>query len=329
MALLAGHRLVECKLIDGTIISAWLYEAAGPAPAIIMSHGFNCVKEMALPEVAEGFHALGYNVFFYDARSVGSSGGSPRNLIDPLQMAEDLSGENPSREQDGCPECKGRELTLSLTADIYTYVSRLPSVDASRIILWGLSVGAVITACSAAVDHRPRAVVMICPLFSFIQPQKRHGAFAQVIQDRVSQMRGNKPHEIAPFTPRGDNPIGMAGAGGAGGRESYAFMRLAKERGAVGFRDRIALQTYYKLAFFRPADYVDMISAPVLMVVPELDLMSDPEEQMAAFKRIEAPGSKLHFASGKGHLNVATGQGGVELVKLTNDFIQGVLEGTG
>jgi len=54
---------------------------------------FNCVKEMALPEVAEGFHLLGYNVFFYDARSVGGSQGHPRNLIDPLQMAEDLSGE--------------------------------------------------------------------------------------------------------------------------------------------------------------------------------------------------------------------------------------------
>jgi alpha-beta hydrolase superfamily lysophospholipase len=48
---------------------------------------------MALPEVAEGFHSLGFNVLFYDARSVGGSGGHPRNLIDPLQMAEDLSGE--------------------------------------------------------------------------------------------------------------------------------------------------------------------------------------------------------------------------------------------
>lgn len=47
---------------------------------------------MALPDVAEDFHALGYNVFLYDARSVGSSGGHLRNLIDPLQMAEDLSG---------------------------------------------------------------------------------------------------------------------------------------------------------------------------------------------------------------------------------------------
>lgn len=47
---------------------------------------------MTLPEVAEGLHARGYNVLLYDARSVGGSEGQPRNLVSPLQMAEDLSG---------------------------------------------------------------------------------------------------------------------------------------------------------------------------------------------------------------------------------------------
>ncbi|KAK3313627.1 Alpha/Beta hydrolase protein [Apodospora peruviana] len=290
------YREVECKTLDGTTISAWFYEAPGPAPAIIMSHGFNCVKEMALPEVAEAFHSLGYNVLFYDARSVGASAGKPRNLIDPLQMAEDLS-------------------------DIYTYVSRLPSVDSSRMILWGLSVGAVISASCAAVDHRPKAVVMVCPLFTFDQPHRRDAAFAQIIKDRVSQLRGNPPHEIVPFNARGENILGMAGSGGPGGHESYAFMRLAKEHGAAGFRDKTALQTYHKLAYFRPAEYVDMIKAPVLMVVPELDLISQPEEQKAAFARITAPGSKLHLAVGKGHMSVATGEAGLELVKVTDAFI--------
>lgn len=47
---------------------------------------------MTLPEVAESFYFHGWNVFLYDARSVGESDGTPRNLLDPLQMAEDLSG---------------------------------------------------------------------------------------------------------------------------------------------------------------------------------------------------------------------------------------------
>lgn len=48
---------------------------------------------MTLPEVAETFHSSGFNVFLYDARSVGGSDGKPRNLLDPLRIAEDLSGE--------------------------------------------------------------------------------------------------------------------------------------------------------------------------------------------------------------------------------------------
>lgn len=47
---------------------------------------------MTLPDVAEAFQTLGYNVLLYDGRSVGESGGRLSNLIDPLQMAEDLSG---------------------------------------------------------------------------------------------------------------------------------------------------------------------------------------------------------------------------------------------
>ena len=116
---LSRVRPVECKTIDGTLIAGNLYAVEGTAPAIIMSHGvrflvaldslpnmsmscecgaynstqFNCIKEMALPEVAEAFQSAGYNVLLYDARSVGASGGKPRNLVNPLQMAEDLSGE--------------------------------------------------------------------------------------------------------------------------------------------------------------------------------------------------------------------------------------------
>lgn len=53
---------------------------------------FNCVKEMSLAETAEGFQRAGYNVFLYDSRSVGGSGGFPRNQINPHQHAEDVSG---------------------------------------------------------------------------------------------------------------------------------------------------------------------------------------------------------------------------------------------
>ncbi|KAI0903864.1 alpha/beta-hydrolase [Ustulina deusta] len=295
------HRLVECKTIDGTSISGWLYTVDGPAPAIIMSHGFNCVKEMTLPDVAEAFHSHGFNVLLYDARSVGASGGQPRNLLNPLQMAEDLS-------------------------DIYTYVAGLPSVDSSQIVLWGMSFGAVVSATSAAVDRRPKAIVMVCPLFSYVKPDRADKAYVQLIKDRVSQLRGNEAYSLPPFTPKGDNPIGFGGAGGSGGIRAYQLMKAASELGHPDFRDRITLQTYQKLALFRPKEYMDMVKAPVMMVIPELDDISPPEEQREAFDRIKAP-KQEYFAKGKDHLNIATGDGSKEMVAATVEFFRVVLAG--
>ena len=47
---------------------------------------------MSVTETAEGFQSVGYNVLLYDARSVGASGGFPRNQINPMQIVEDVSG---------------------------------------------------------------------------------------------------------------------------------------------------------------------------------------------------------------------------------------------
>ncbi|KAJ8063558.1 hypothetical protein OCU04_007430 [Sclerotinia nivalis] len=275
MVFFQRYQPAECKTIDGTTIAGWLYTVDGPAPAIIMSHGFNCVKELTLPEVAEAFQASGFNVFLYDARSVGASGGQPRNLIDPLQMAEDLS-------------------------DIYTYVAGLPSVDPKSIVLWGMSFGGVVSACSAAVDRRPKAVVML---------------------------RGNEPYQLAPFTPKGDNPIGMGGAGGPGGVEAYNLMKAASKLGHPDFRDCLTLQTYQKLAMFRPKEYMDMIRTPVMIIIPELDDISPPKEQREAFARIQSP-KREYFAKGKGHLNIATGEGSKEMVAATVGFLKEALAST-
>jgi esterase/lipase len=189
-----------------------------------------------------------------------------------------------------------------------------------------MSFGGVVSATCAALDRRAKAIVMVCPLFTYVKPHKADKAYAQLVKDRVSQLRGNAPLSIAPFTPAGDNPIGMGGAGGPGGLEAYGLMKAAADLGHPTFSDRITFQTYAKLALFRPMEYMDMLRAPTMMVIPELDDISAPEEQKAAFDRIVCP-KRVYHATGKGHLNIATGEGSNELVATTVKFFRDALDG--
>lgn len=294
---------------------------------------------MTLPEVAETFHSNGFNVLLYDARSVGASDGEPRNLLDPLRIAEELAGEYriatyaenlPSwlvaRDVRHCWTGLGWLTFSRPPADIVTYVAGLPTVDSRNIVLWGMSFGAAVSACAAAIDQRPKALVMVCPLFDYVQPHKADKAFSLLIKDRVSQLRGNDPYYLAPFTSSGDNLIGMGGAGGPGGMEAFRLMSRAAESNHPDFRDQISLQTYQKLAMWRPKAYMDMIKSPTMIIIPELDNISSPLEQQDAFNMLKSP-KKLYWAKGKGHLSILTGEGSHELIMDTVRWLEEIVGG--
>ena len=191
-----------------------------------------------------------------------------------------------------------------------------------------MSFGGTISACAAAIDRRVAAVLMVCPIFSFIRPDKRVKAFAQLMRDRDSQLRGNEPFTLQPFNSKGENPIGYAGSGGPGGQEAYSLMRAAVERGHPNFRDRITLQSYHKMALFRPKEVMEELleKIPIMMMVPELDNISPPAEQMEVFERLKTP-KRMYLAKGKGHLSILSGEGSDRLLDAEIGFFEAALKG--
>ncbi|KAK4246252.1 Alpha/Beta hydrolase protein [Corynascus novoguineensis] len=298
MSSFTPRRTVKCKTIDGIALEAWLWEVAGPAPAIIMTHGLNCVKEWSLDETAEAFHKAGYNVLLYDPRGIGGSEGVPRNQPDPWQYAEDIS-------------------------DVVSYVITLPTVDPHKILLWGISFGASVAACAGAVDPRVTAILMVAPIFKFIRPDKRKKLFTQLMKDRRSQLSGNEPLYLPPYDSNGENPAGYGGSGGPCAKEAYMLMELGAQR--YGYRNRITLQTFHKLALFRPQDFLqEMLNdTPVMMVVPENDTMSLPVDQVAAFECFKCP-KRLHMARNKGHMDILSGEGFTENLSAMIEFFNSV-----
>src|SRR5246127_4447403 len=77
---------------EGVTLRGWFYTAegaTGPAPTIVMAHGFSAVKEMYLDRFAEVFAAAGLNALVFDNRNFGASDGEPRQEIDPWAQVRD------------------------------------------------------------------------------------------------------------------------------------------------------------------------------------------------------------------------------------------------
>ncbi|KAF7593594.1 hypothetical protein BBP40_011214 [Aspergillus hancockii] len=133
---------VALKTLDGLTLVGRLYPAEKRGPGIIMTPGFNCVKEMFIPEVAERFQAEGITALIYDPRTLGESEGEPRNNIDPMMQTSDNS-------------------------DALMFMRALPIVDPEAIAFWGQSFAGTIALCAAALDKRAKLCISICPLLDF------------------------------------------------------------------------------------------------------------------------------------------------------------------
>ena len=323
------HEEVSFQTLDGLTIRGWLYPAKARGPAIIITPGvslpilllpfapspkrqaikdrkltfrsqFNCVKEMFVPDVAEAMQNAEITALIYDPRSLGESDGSPRNNIDPMMQASDYS-------------------------DALTFLRTLPIVDPAAIAFWGQSFAGTIALCAAALDKRAACCVSICPLLNFeLTPEKFPKVLAKSMQDRESRAAGNEPVFLPVLTPDGKNPAGM---GLGADKEEFDYMVNAKSRGAPRHENRTTLQSYYKIIMWQPHGIMKyMAPTPVLMVVPECDMISPPEEQFALFETFPSP-KCVHVAPGKGHLNVLSGEEFPALSQLQAEFVVKAVKG--
>src|SRR5260370_35681685 len=79
-----------------------------------MAHGCAAVKEHGLAKFAEAFADAGFVVLLHDHRTFGTSGGEPRQDVDPWRQIADWRR-------------------------AISFLERRPEVDSRRIGLWGTS----------------------------------------------------------------------------------------------------------------------------------------------------------------------------------------------
>ncbi|MFT7599152.1 MAG: dienelactone hydrolase [Acidimicrobiales bacterium] len=249
---------VEFKSLDGTPLAAFLYTpdtGSGPFPAVVLSHGFGAVKEMALDAYADVFCAAGFACLVYDHRNTGSSGGALRGEIDPWQQVSDMR-------------------------DAITYVGSRAEVDADRIGLWGTSYSGGHSLVVAATDSRVKCVVAVVPTISGHQNTTRaltadgYAAFVRdVNEERAARQRGEEPLMI---------PISMEGD------ESYEWSKVA----GVGttYVNSCTLLSRAHRAAYEPGSYIAAISpTPLLLALGTHDTKCLTDLQLEAYSTAHEP----------------------------------------
>lgn len=265
---------------DGTTLRGWFYRAAGvagPAPTIVMAHGFSAVKEQHLQGFAEAFAAAGMNALVYDHRNLGASDGEPRQEMDPWAQVRDYR-------------------------HAITCATLLPETDRERIGIWGTSYSGGHVLVVAAIDRRVKCVVAQVPHISGaesgrrrVRPDQVPALLARFDADREARFRGEPP---GTFTVVAEDPAAPCALPG---RDCWEFFDGTRAI-APTWRNEVTLRTLEMAREYEPGIYVPRISpTPLLMVVAPHDRLTPPDLMLEAYERALQP-KKLVLLPG-GHFD--------------------------
>ncbi|KAL3465724.1 Alpha/Beta hydrolase protein [Aspergillus heterothallicus] len=334
----APFEKVQFKTLDGIFLRGRLYPAAQKGPAVILSPGYNVTLTNFPPGVPEELQKAGITALVYDPRNTGTSGGFPRNDINPFAQVEDYS-------------------------DAFCYLSTLPIVDAKAVFFWGISLSAGIALSAASVDRRIAGVIAVAPIFKFLPVTEADARRlkSKMAKDREAQvLRGEEGYILPIMESLAEIPFNshvnanvetgeqqhsdavsgethVEATGGSGGEADLSTTDNDHNgdgdgAGAGGLTHNpygTTLQSYHRMFLFEPVPEAmakEIHPTPCMFLTPEEDQISPPEKQTAVFQSLRAP-KRQHFAPGKEHVYVLHGPEMPTLMKWQVDFIWHVVRG--
>ncbi len=266
---------------EGTTLRGWFYPADGangPAPTVVMAHGFSAVKEMYLDAFAEVFAAAGLNALVYDNRNTGASDGEPRQELDPWAQVRDYR-------------------------HAITYASTRDDVDPTRIGVWGSSYSGGHVLVVGAIDRRVKAVVAQVPLVSgsanigeLVRADFRAGFRAMFDADRAARYAGDPP-AMVPVVD--EDPLAPSALPTP---DSWTWFTETGKLRAPSWRNEVTLRTVEMLGEYEPGGYIGRISpTPLLLVVAREDHLTPAHLAIDAYEHAREP-KKLVILPG-GHFD--------------------------
>ena len=249
---------------QGDELDGWHFTGAGSAfdgprgrPVVVMAHGLGGTKDSGLEPFASGLAEAGLDVLAFDYRGFGASGGTPRQRVSMAGQLDDYRA--------------------AMTA-----AARLPGVDGSRLVLWGVSVsgGHVLAAASGRDDVA--AVVSLAPLVdgraAGLLALRHHPARAILrssaagLRSRVSSLRGGEP-VMMPIVAR---PGEVGALTLPGHYESYLAIA------GPTWRNEIDASVGMELGGHRPGKHAKSLRCPLLVQITDFDRSAPPQASAKA-----------------------------------------------
>jgi dienelactone hydrolase len=236
-------------LSGGTECAAWLYQPdiAGPAPLVVMAHGFSATRELRLDAFAERFSAAGLGALVFDYRHFGASAGEPRQLLDIHKQLADYQA-------------------------AVDYARGLKWVDPARVALFGSSFSGGHVLAVAARDWRIAAVVSQCPFTDSLASLPKMGP-VNIVKATIAGLR-DELGAIAHRAPHYIPAVGMPG--------SFAVMTTPDSKpgfdaiipSETRWENRVAARIALRVVGYRPGRSAAKIACPVLFCVCDGDTVA-------------------------------------------------------
>ncbi|MGX1196070.1 alpha/beta hydrolase [Parvibaculum sp. MBR-TMA-1.3b-4.2] len=262
------RRDIEFKTEDGVTLRGWFYQGKGtkgPAPIVVMAHGFSAVKEMYLGDFAEFFAGEGISTLVYDHRNLGDSDGSPRGHIDPRQQIDGYR-------------------------DAITHAQSMDEVDADRIGIWGSSYSGAHVLVVGAIDRRVKCVVSQVPLVAGLESARRlirgdHWAMlrAGFEADRAARMRGEPGARMPVAAPEGEPAVLPT-------PDTYEFFTEFAKSNESKWENDVTMHSVELFTEYEPGVYVPRISpTPLLLIAATGDHLTPYDLTAKAYEEALEP----------------------------------------
>lgn len=274
----------------GLTLRGWLYtpeDADGPVPAVVVAHGFSCVKEQSLDVVGQAMADRGLAALVYDHPNFGDSDGTPRQHIDPWQQIH------------------GYRYAIG-------FAQTLDEVDADRIGVWGTSYSGAHCIVLGARDQRVKAIAAQVPMLAGLPNILRlnetmhawHPLLDILDEDRDRWARGEEPAMIPVCSDDPATPHAFPGL------RTYEFFHGF---GETSWRNECTVRSIDLCLEYDPTPYLkDLDTTPALFVIGEDDITTPTDLALEGYAQIRGekelvviPGD--HYTSYVEGIDIASG----------------------